>query len=318
MSFEDKKNNVVNIETEEYSYEASKSSEPPYRILPNKLLNNDYGLSAEALGVLCHLLHHKPGYKIHDSSLMKTFKFGRDKRKLIFKELTEKGFVKKTPVRDSLGRICGWSGKYSNFPEFLGSHHKPEKPSSGEFTTSLKSQRLAMPAAGKTAPNNTNCYNNTKNNNNSNKDVGVLNEMVEELKKNGVSGIHAERIARAYPEKRIREVLAWIPHQKTDSSGALICAAFRDNYNCEPPKTSAPAKEKPKRTREESLELYKSFWSTLDDEGKINRFKTCRKVNFVFSDLTKNYHEPNVVLESFVKTREFVFMADLEFPSGIR
>ncbi len=146
-------NNVYSIvpDDEGQCEESPGTLEPGFKLLPNKLLNNEYGLSIGAFAVLCYLLHHKPGFKVHDSTIMRVFNIGRDKRQSIFRELREKGFVRKSRIRDN-GAIVGWKTLYSNHPEFAPSSHKSAFPPSGDSTTGRVCMPLAEVAAGKAAP----------------------------------------------------------------------------------------------------------------------------------------------------------------------
>lgn len=152
-------NNISNIAEERDQWESSPGIlEPGFKSIPNKLLNNDYGLSIEALGMICYLLHHKPGFKVHESTIMRVLGIGRDRCRKIFSELREKGFVKKIRLREK-GRFNDVRAMYSNHPEFLesnkkstshkASHHKPENQSHGKSTICLKIRPPETPSAEK-------------------------------------------------------------------------------------------------------------------------------------------------------------------------
>jgi hypothetical protein len=62
-----------------------------FTVLGNQIFSS--GLSLEALGILCFILHLPDDWVLRKSHLMKLFKIGRDKTDRLFKELKAKGYI---------------------------------------------------------------------------------------------------------------------------------------------------------------------------------------------------------------------------------
>jgi hypothetical protein len=324
-----KENNVIDIQSEKDKktiYRVIKNKDNPY-VQINKTCLEDVRLSWKAKGLLAYMLSQPDNWVFYREELVRHSRDGLDSLKAAVKELSSYGYIKIVSEKDQNGKFVGWATHVyeqpevefpllDEVPEIRGVPPEVEKPPTG-FSTSGKS----------TATNNDLVLNNNNKNNNNNTDErGVVsfdemrktNNLVEELKKHGVSGLSSEKFVKAFPESRIKEVLSWATAKKdVRDLGATISAALHGNYNCSPPKVAkTPGEEKPKRTREECRSAYVAFWKTLGDEEKIKKFREIPKKyqSPVFEDMTKKFSPQGVLLETFVKTPEFAFMADLELP----
>ena len=71
--------------------------------IPN-LTVRDTRLSLAAIGLLCHLLSHEPGWKINCDQIARTFGMGRDRTRKAMAELLEHGYALRERYQDTSGR----------------------------------------------------------------------------------------------------------------------------------------------------------------------------------------------------------------------
>lgn len=71
--------------------------------IPNTMVR-DTRLSLTAIGLLCHLLSHEPGWRVNCDQISRTFGIGRDRTRNAMAELIEHGYALRTKHQDSAGR----------------------------------------------------------------------------------------------------------------------------------------------------------------------------------------------------------------------
>lgn len=71
--------------------------------LPNQAVR-DTRLSLTAIGLLCHLLSHEPGWRVSSAQIARTFGIGRDRARNAMAELIEHGYALRSRHQDTLGR----------------------------------------------------------------------------------------------------------------------------------------------------------------------------------------------------------------------
>jgi hypothetical protein len=102
--------------------------------IPNATVR-DVRLSLTAIGLLCHLLSHEPGWRVSADQVGRTFGMGRDRARNAMLELIEHGYASRTRTQDPAGR---WNTETTvfdrpavdNFVDKLGTSSvpTPEKP----------------------------------------------------------------------------------------------------------------------------------------------------------------------------------------------
>ena len=80
---------------------------PRYTRISNHVFS-DSQLSFKAVGVLCQLLSYPDNWKVNAKHLATTHTDGQTAVRSALKELKERGYLRKYPVRDALGRISYW------------------------------------------------------------------------------------------------------------------------------------------------------------------------------------------------------------------
>ena len=87
------------------------------------------GLSPDALGVLCYILHLPDDWVIHKTQLQKVFNIGREKIDRIFKEIEKSGFLIPADMIRSGGKFIGRNYFFYDEPQPSGAKPLSENPS---------------------------------------------------------------------------------------------------------------------------------------------------------------------------------------------
>lgn len=70
--------------------------------IPNQAVR-DTRLSLTAIGLLCHLLSHEPGWRVNCDQIARTFSIGRDRTRKAMNELIEHGYALRTKHQTTAG-----------------------------------------------------------------------------------------------------------------------------------------------------------------------------------------------------------------------
>lgn len=71
--------------------------------VPNQAVR-DTRLSLTAIGLLCHLLSHEPGWRVSSEQIARSFGIGRDRARKAMAELIEHGYALRSRHQDTAGR----------------------------------------------------------------------------------------------------------------------------------------------------------------------------------------------------------------------
>lgn len=71
--------------------------------IPNATVR-DTRLSLAAIGLLCHLLSHEPGWRVSADQVGRTFGMGRDRARNAMNELVEHGYALRTKTQTTTGQ----------------------------------------------------------------------------------------------------------------------------------------------------------------------------------------------------------------------
>ena len=80
-----------------------------YASIPNAAMRDEH-LSIEARGLLALLMTYTDTWTFRRSHLMQVAGVGRDKFQRLMRELIEAGYVRRVPVREDGGNVCGSEG----------------------------------------------------------------------------------------------------------------------------------------------------------------------------------------------------------------
>jgi len=114
--------------------------------LPNSAVR-DTRLSLAAIGLLCHLLSHDPGWKVSCEQIARNFGMGRDRTRNAMAELLEHGYAIREKFQDTTGR---WHTHTVVFDRPVDSHvdnlwtttpPTPEKPYVGKSGANRKQSK---------------------------------------------------------------------------------------------------------------------------------------------------------------------------------
>lgn len=87
------------------NYIRRKKQENKFTVLPNSIFSA--GMTLQATGLLCYLLHLPGDWKVRKTELFKNFKNGRDATIKAFNELLLKGYIEEIEQRTKAGKFSG-------------------------------------------------------------------------------------------------------------------------------------------------------------------------------------------------------------------
>lgn len=157
-----------------------------FTVLPNSIFRRqeDNLITAQAMGLLCYLLHLHGDWKIRKTELHRHFKNGRDATIKAFDELVEVGYIDQIPLRSKTGKFLGNDYLVSDEQEFI--NPITENQESGKNTPFPENPLTDNPCTVLPFTDNQEVINNIDNNNCINKLSINSIELIEAGKKNEV------------------------------------------------------------------------------------------------------------------------------------
>ena len=105
-----------------------------FTTIPNELIN-DPNLDWRDVGLLTYLLSKPDNWVVNSDHLTTLKKSKRDAIRASIKSIIEAGYMKRSPIRGSDGKMSGWSYVVANTPVFTGTEPETDKPTTDKPTT---------------------------------------------------------------------------------------------------------------------------------------------------------------------------------------